>query len=183
MLSHIFLISCSSRGRCSLLGSGLKQVPESQIYLSTIYSVSELSWLSQSVCCWSHLRSPAGADGAEFVLTNLASDLRIQTDTNCERRDSASLIHLLDWCVADSVRKLLMFQCTKLDIFFFMNDRSKLTNLENPWRGNVGLPKAHAGKSYLGYRMSFENPMIPRLHDIGKHFLHFFLFLQYMYCI
>lgn len=36
------------------------------------------------------------ADGADFVLRNLASDMKMQTDTNGEREDSASLINLLD---------------------------------------------------------------------------------------
>ncbi len=67
--------------------------------------MSELSWL---VITHSLLWNPAEADGAAFVLTNLASDLSIQTDTNGEREDSANLIHLLDWYVADSLRKWLI---------------------------------------------------------------------------
>lgn len=48
-----------------------------------------------TVLNWLHLGNPAEAVEADFVITSLASDFEIQTDTNGEREESADLINVL----------------------------------------------------------------------------------------
>lgn len=91
-------------------------------------------------CNHSLLWNPAEADGAEICL---ASDLRIQTDTIGEREDSASLINLLDWYVADSLRKWLIPACFSASILTYFLWMTVCAHMH--------MLKLLAFKSHLGY--------------------------------